>query len=37
MDNLSDILTLEGAGRQNVDTRFTFVLLLTTLGYNGLN
>ena len=36
-DNFLDILTLEGAGHQIVDTRPIFGLLLTNLGYNGSN
>ena len=37
MDNLSDILTLECAGLQTDDTRSTFGLFFTSLGYNGSN
>ena len=33
-DNFLDILTLEGAGRQIVDTRSIFGLLLTNSGSN---
>ena len=37
MDNFLDILTLEGAGRQTVDTRSTSGLPLKSLGYKGSN
>ena len=37
MDNFSDVLTLEGAGRQRIDTMSTFRVPLKTLGYNGSN
>ena len=33
----NDTHTLEGAGRQIVDIRSIFGLLLTNLGYNGSN
>ena len=36
IDNFSDMLTLEGAGRQT-NTRSTFRGPLKTLGYNGSN
>ena len=37
MDNVSDMLTLEGAGGQTDDTRSTFRVPLKTFGYNGSN
>ena len=37
IDNFLVIFTLEGAGRQIVDTRSIFGLLLTNVGYNGSN
>ena len=37
MDHFSDLLTLEGAGRRQNDTRTIFRVPLKTLGYNGSN
>ena len=37
MDNFSDLLTLEGAGRRRNDTWSTSMIPLKTWGYNGSN